>query len=293
MALTAQRFSGQATLEACAAGAQQLRAGAGDSDAVVRVQRALYDLGYEPGTLDGIFGERTGLAVSDFKRHRGLQPTDPVVGTGTTGALDAYFAPEPVSRLTVDDDAEDPGVRAQLEVDRQTGVDRLLQASSAASVNPGDGTPLRAALDRCFRTADLDTGSLVYLLAYTVRPALDAAAEAWTSGFIRFSPTPLQALTQFYGSPVRPFMFGIGNHGNVHPSALTTMAADERVRAFQRWGLMVSVSIGTRGASPGTPKFDVDPFVVAQANVNAYLAFAEQLVLGGPTQFRPDPVWYV
>ena len=37
---------------------------------------------------DGIFGLATGDAVSEYKRSKGLEPDDPVVGVGTSTALD-------------------------------------------------------------------------------------------------------------------------------------------------------------------------------------------------------------
>ena len=73
MALQAQRFAGVATLEACASGAHRLMAGDPDAVAVTRVQDALADLGYlSVDEVDGIFGERTGHAVTRFKTDSGL-----------------------------------------------------------------------------------------------------------------------------------------------------------------------------------------------------------------------------
>lgn len=64
------------------------------SDSVARIQQALLMLGAnlpESG-IDGTFGTETGLAVSAFKESRGLSPSDPVVGVGTTKRLDLEIA---------------------------------------------------------------------------------------------------------------------------------------------------------------------------------------------------------
>ena len=61
----------------------------------MRVQEALNTLGYAAGTLDGIFGLNTGAAVSAYKSDHGLQPTDPVVGPGTSAQLDADLFTDP------------------------------------------------------------------------------------------------------------------------------------------------------------------------------------------------------
>jgi peptidoglycan hydrolase-like protein with peptidoglycan-binding domain len=62
---------------------------------VLRVQEALRAVGFPPGALDGIFGDSTGTAVSAFKDSRGLQPSDPVVGQGTSGQLDSELFVDP------------------------------------------------------------------------------------------------------------------------------------------------------------------------------------------------------
>jgi peptidoglycan hydrolase-like protein with peptidoglycan-binding domain len=88
--------------------------------AVMRVQAALIELGDSvgPGGADGAFGADTGAAVTRFKTSHSLDPTDPVVGTGTATALDddLFFDPpilDPVfaefSPLVVDHRVEPDG----------------------------------------------------------------------------------------------------------------------------------------------------------------------------------------
>ncbi|MFM2078291.1 MAG: hypothetical protein RJA49_2181, partial [Actinomycetota bacterium] len=89
MALRGPRFSGDPVLEECQAGRHRMMAPE-DGLPVMRVQAALIELGRSIGDAgaDGIFGQATGNAVSEYKRVKGLEPDDPVVGAGTSTALD-------------------------------------------------------------------------------------------------------------------------------------------------------------------------------------------------------------
>lgn len=64
---------------------------------VKRVQAALIELGHSlgPAGADGVFGSATGNAVTAYKTAKGLVPNDPVVGPGTSKALDddLFFDP--------------------------------------------------------------------------------------------------------------------------------------------------------------------------------------------------------
>ncbi|MFN8032793.1 MAG: peptidoglycan-binding domain-containing protein [Mycobacterium sp.] len=88
------RFIGDDFLDGCQSSQWVMQAD-DDDLAVMRVQEALAVLGYDPGKLDGVFGPITGDAVSAFKTDQGLSPTDPVVGPGTSTALDnaMFFDP--------------------------------------------------------------------------------------------------------------------------------------------------------------------------------------------------------
>lgn len=96
MVLKSARFSGDRILEQCAAGTFRMLAGQ-DSLSVMRVQEALQTRGYPVGRLDGIFGPDTGAAVTAFKVDHNLNPSDPVVGPGTSKALDADLFVDPPS----------------------------------------------------------------------------------------------------------------------------------------------------------------------------------------------------
>jgi hypothetical protein len=91
--LRATRFAGDPVLEACLGGTHRMMAPE-EGIAVVKVQAALIDLGFALPMFgaDGKFGDETGQAVTAFKTREQLSPNDPVVGPGTMGRLDAFFA---------------------------------------------------------------------------------------------------------------------------------------------------------------------------------------------------------
>ena len=59
-------------------------------EAVSRLQQGLYQLGYDPGTVDGIFGPNTERAVKEFQTNNGLD-VDGIVGPRTWTALEEAF----------------------------------------------------------------------------------------------------------------------------------------------------------------------------------------------------------
>jgi hypothetical protein len=96
MPLRSARLTGDPVLENCLNGQATIRSG-DNSLSVKRVQQGLIDLGRSvgPAGADGIFGQATGAAVTDYKRSKGLTPDDPVVGPGTTQALDTDLFSDP------------------------------------------------------------------------------------------------------------------------------------------------------------------------------------------------------
>lgn len=96
MPLRSARLAGDPVLEECLAGRHRMLAGE-QGLPVKRVQQGLIDLGRPvgPSGADGIFGPNTGAAVTAYKTDKGLTPNDPVVGPGTSKALDddLFFDP--------------------------------------------------------------------------------------------------------------------------------------------------------------------------------------------------------
>ena len=69
----------------------KLRRGEGDPAVVTELQQALSSAGYDPGTADGTFGEKTEAAVVAFQQDNGLS-ADGVVGPETASALNSALA---------------------------------------------------------------------------------------------------------------------------------------------------------------------------------------------------------
>jgi hypothetical protein len=97
MTLQSARLTGDKVLENCLAGTHRMLQGETNELSVLRVQEALLSLGYSVGPTgaDGIFGRRTGEAVTAYKTAKRLTPNDPVIGRLTARALDndLYFDP--------------------------------------------------------------------------------------------------------------------------------------------------------------------------------------------------------
>jgi peptidoglycan hydrolase-like protein with peptidoglycan-binding domain len=91
--LISQLLGASADIQGIAAGARRMLAPE-ESDSVALIQEALVAVGFSlPNAgVDGSFGAETGTAVSAFKSSRGLSPTDPVVGVGTSNRLDLEVA---------------------------------------------------------------------------------------------------------------------------------------------------------------------------------------------------------
>jgi hypothetical protein len=69
----------------------KLRLGEGDPAVIKELQQALSAAGYDPGTADGTFGQRTEAAVIAFQEDNGLA-ADGVVGPETASALNSAVA---------------------------------------------------------------------------------------------------------------------------------------------------------------------------------------------------------
>ena len=177
MALRSARLAGDPVLEECLAGRHRMLAGE-EGLPVKRVQQALIDLGRSVGPLgaDGVFGPGTGTAVSAYKAAKGLEPTNPVIGPGTSRALDddLFFDPP---RLDPTFAEFSPSV-----------VDRRLEPFVALELSELLHAPLdswRHMLGR-FALSGLSSGQLLGIVAQSraidIRAAFLAAADPVQAG---------------------------------------------------------------------------------------------------------------
>jgi N-acetylmuramoyl-L-alanine amidase len=71
-------------------------------DDVADLQQRLSTLGFDTGRVDGIFGDRTSIALAEFQRNAGL-PVDGIAGGATLGELirleSRHLAPEMISSV--------------------------------------------------------------------------------------------------------------------------------------------------------------------------------------------------
>ena len=186
MPLRGPRFSGDQILEACLAGSHRMFEPE-RGIAVKRVQAALIELGEDVGPAgpDGIFGSDTGSAVSRFKAAHGLQPTDPVVGPGTSKALDDdLFVDPPVldpafaefSPLVVDHRVE-PFVGLELSAMISTPLDswrRMTARFALDNLNSGRLTGI------VVRTRSEDLRAPYLAVAAPVQPGGATADDFYT-----------------------------------------------------------------------------------------------------------------
>ncbi|MGO9560381.1 MAG: N-acetylmuramoyl-L-alanine amidase [Acidimicrobiales bacterium] len=106
-------------------------------DDIAELQRQLSALGFDPGGVDGIFGDQTGSALADFQHNIGIS-SDGICGPRTLAEL---------SQLKLRRGAEDlvSSVREQLEVSNKVGT---LQARVIAVGEPGGFQAGAVALSR-------------------------------------------------------------------------------------------------------------------------------------------------
>ena len=91
--MQSELFGASADLAAVASGGRVIRSPE-SSDSVALIQEALIALGFAlpDRGIDDSFGQETGSAVTAYKQSRLLQPSDAVVGVGTTNRIDLEIA---------------------------------------------------------------------------------------------------------------------------------------------------------------------------------------------------------
>lgn len=89
-----------------------------DRETVLTVQRQLTELGYDPGPIDGAYGNRTANAIAEFLEDSGLPASDGIDDALVAELQDALNPPaEPDTAGTPGDPAEDPASASAEPVD--------------------------------------------------------------------------------------------------------------------------------------------------------------------------------
>ncbi|MHB1488421.1 MAG: peptidoglycan-binding protein [Acidimicrobiales bacterium] len=163
-------------------------------DDVADLQRRLSGLGFDTGRVDGIFGDVTAAALSEFQRNAGL-PADGIFGQATAVELTRLQSPGSVPHLVT-------GVREREKL-RQTqqGVAR----TSVALGDIGDMGATSSALAHHLRqrgakvvllnhpdgsrlAAEANAARVELYLGLALDPGVDAVTTAYYTGYTYESP---------------------------------------------------------------------------------------------------------
>ena len=152
--LLSDRFAGDPVLTACLNGQHRMLDGE-SGPAVGKVQQALLDAGYPLSVsgADQLYGAETAAAVVEFKTHRGLTPSDGVVGVKTMLALDTLYLLTEGKRIPPDRTISDRDLVDAANIERISAlklaiaVIRDLKATSEPNP-PDENDPTVQALHR-------------------------------------------------------------------------------------------------------------------------------------------------
>ena len=293
MALSAQRFAGQATLEACVSAGHRMLAGEGDSVAVRRLQDAMVDLGYlERLDVNGVFDERTGQAVSAFKTDEALQPTDPVASVGTIGRLDAHFSHESADPMAPDPSLD--GLAASALVERDTAHGWAFAAQTLLAQGrdaPGaDASPqelhVEASVEKHVKISEYGEGRADFVdtvLVPMARKVQDVVMLLDIEAVAELATTDVRLALAW--NPALRVQVSPGFRNAVDPTA----------RAFHllRVGALACHLNAHTFGWPGTARYAaLDARWLARNSVS-YAALFHDVATGGAVDFRALPLWYL
>jgi hypothetical protein len=291
-----QRFAGIKTLEACLAGNRRVLAGEPDAVAVTRLQDALADLGYLPLIeVDGVFGSRTGRAVTEYKTDEGLSPNDPVVGKGTMAALDTYYAVEPA-----DGDLPDASIDGLLALAESacnaatTWVDTAAAGVAKWADPPAPDAvlePARELFERALRrNFHLDrTAADAHWFTHFLIPMFEVLPEIL--GRLRVEPMHrtryLETAPVYIAASLVP-----GLRITVTPPFRNVLSPVERAGILLHFATMASHPAHARVLGrPGTPRYDGLSTYDCMKNTLSWVGFSFEC-RGGTAGFPPGPIWY-
>lgn len=293
--MQSQRFRGVTTLENCLTGSAQMQAGNTDTVAVKRIQLALAELGYLPFTEeDGIFGDRTGRAVTAYKRDHDLTPDNPVIGTGTMGALDADFAWEPS-----DPDSPDSSTGGLVALAEQArDMARIWVASAASAVTawpmpPGPGEELdleRTRYEDALRqhlhfSRSADEQDLFDLVMSPMTNALGRTLDELH--FEAHDRSSFGLVSDIY----EPLDMTPGLLVHITPPFRNVLTDVERAAQVLRYAVMSAYPPAQIMGFPSHRRYQNLTTVQSLRNSISWAAFCAACS-GTPPVFRPEPRWY-
>lgn len=173
-------------------------------DDVAELQRRLSSLGFDPGGIDAIFGERTHAAVADFQHNVGLAP-DGICGPRTLGEL-VRVAPlagegELVStvreRLKVATAAPSLGGR-QIAVGEEGGFSTGVAAVCRALVLAGADTLELHHPDPSEQARDANAAKVDCYVGLRLEPGHHAVVTSFYRGF-RYESAASRSLAELVG----------------------------------------------------------------------------------------------
>jgi peptidoglycan hydrolase-like protein with peptidoglycan-binding domain len=290
-----QRFRPVAALRGCLTGSRTIGAGDPDTVAVTRLQDSLSQLGYLPASeVDGIFGERTGKAVTRFKQDNDLTPDNPVVGRGTMTALDAVFAGEPD-----DGDHPDPSTEGLGDLADQARVRAEVWVRDAATAiatwpdppQPGEAvSDLRAGWERALvRNLHLPrTEQDAWWVDHAVRPMLEALPR--TLELLQVRPSTRAEFADV-SSTYEAVDLLPGLVTWLTPPFRNALTRDQQAGELLHFAVAVAYPHARTMGRPGTRRYE--KFTTSECAINtwSWVALCRE-ARGGTASFPPEPIWY-
>ncbi len=118
-------------------------------DAVTALQRKLFAMGFNPGTIDGIFGPNTDQAVRSYQEQKGLQ-VDGIAGPETFTSLGMMEAekPAPVEAVRRPELTKDDVAPQAAPVEHEAPEPSAADGLRAAQRKAADETDAAAAAEK-------------------------------------------------------------------------------------------------------------------------------------------------
>jgi N-acetylmuramoyl-L-alanine amidase len=155
-------------------------------DDVAELQRRLSALGFDTGRVDGIFGERTTLALGEFQRNVGL-PVDGILGAETLSELQRVMPRRELSDL----------VSAVRDRDRLRHLPKTLLGRRIAVGEEGGLDALASAVRRSLHRAGANTVSVLHPDGSAQAAAANASGAEVYLG-LRLDPSIARFSTSHY-----------------------------------------------------------------------------------------------